>query len=126
MKHLLDVRISVARPVAEVWQLACDPKAWPPMPGAPFELRLSQAEPPRRLAYAITAGLPVREHRGELELTATPSGGTELVFCESFRPRIWGTGGYLRGRRERALVDTARTWERGSTDSGRSAPGLDT
>jgi hypothetical protein len=113
----VDVRISVARPVAEVWQLACDPMAWPPMPGAPFELQLSQAELsemdlPRRVAYAITAGLPVREHRGELVLTPTPSGGTELAFGESFRPRIWGTGGYLRGRRERALVDTARAWER--------------
>lgn len=126
MRHLVDVRISVARPVAAVWQLACDPKAWPPMPGAPFELQLSEAEPPHRVVYAITEGLPVREHRGELALTATASGGTELVFSESFRPRIWGTGGYLRGRRERALVDTARTWEQVSTDGGRSAPGEDT
>jgi hypothetical protein len=95
------------------------------MPGAPFELQIGDVEPPGRVGYAITEGLPVREHRGELVLSATPSGGAELEFRESFRPRIWGTGGYLRGRRERALVDTARSWERVSTDSGHSVPGQD-
>jgi hypothetical protein len=117
MRHLVEVRISIGRPVADVWGLARDPKAWPPMPGAPFELQISAAEPPRRLVYSITDGLPVREHCGELVLAETPTGGTELVFRESFRPRIWGTGGYLRGRRERVLVDTSRTWERVSQGS---------
>lgn len=122
----MDVRISIARPVADVWQLACDPQAWPPMPGAPFELQVGETESPGRVGYAITEGLPVREHCGELLLTSTSSGGTELEFRESFRPRIWGTGGYLRGRRERALVDTARAWERVSTDDRGAAPGQDT
>lgn len=126
MRHLVEVRISIARPVAEVWRLAQSSRAWPPMPGAPFELQVTDPEAeqefsgrtsPRRVEYAITNGLPVREHRGELVLTETPTGGTELEFRESFRPRIWGTGGYLRGRRERALVDTARTWERVSESS---------
>jgi hypothetical protein len=85
------------------------------MPGAPFELQVtepdtSRRDSPHRVEYEITDGLPVRDHRGELVLTGTPTGGTELRFHESFRPRIWGTGGYLRGRRERTLVDTARAW----------------
>jgi hypothetical protein len=86
------------------------------MPGAQLILEVRAVETSRRIAYEISAGLPVRDHHGELVLSQTPTGGTELVFSESFRPRIWGTGGYLRGRRERALIDTAQWWGRGSPD----------
>lgn len=89
---------------------ACDDAAWPAMPGAQLVLEVTPAEVFRRIEYGICAGLPVRDHHGELTMTETRTGGTELVFTESFRPRIWGTGGYLRGRRERALLDTARWW----------------
>lgn len=100
----------MAEPSASVWLLACDCDSWARMPGAEMVLVLTPTEPGKRLSYAITAGLPVREHRGDLVLLDTPTGGTELVFNESFRPRIWGTGGYLRGRREQTLIDTAQTW----------------
>lgn len=112
MRYDIEVRISLAQPVARVWQLACDSTAWPAMPGAELVLEVTPVEAGRRLEYAISAGLPVRDHHGELLVGQTSTGGTELVFTESFRPRIWGTGGYLRGRRERALIDTAQWWGR--------------
>jgi hypothetical protein len=95
--------------------------AWPVMPGADLVLALSPCETDHRIEYRITAGLPVREHRGELVVTSTPTGGTELLFTEAFRPRIWGTGGYLRGRRERALIDAAQSWSRANPDRAEPA-----
>lgn len=109
--------MSVAQPMATVWKLACDRAAWPPMSGAQLVIELRSIVAFHRLGYGITSGLPVREHRGELVLAETPTGGTELVFTESFRPRIWGTGGYLRGRRERALIDAGLRWGGISADS---------
>lgn len=108
MRQVVEVRISVAQPIGEVWTLACDGAAWPAMPGAQLVLEVTPIEASRRLEYGICAGLPVRDHHGELTVRETPSGGTELLFTESFRPRIWGTGGYLRGRRERVLIETAQ------------------
>jgi len=116
VRHEVGVRISIARPLPEVWDVARDVSSWPPMPGADLAITLAPTEDGCRIEFCITAGLPVRDHHGELTMTSTPTGGTELVFTESFRPRIWGTGGYLRGRRERALVDAARGWSRTSTD----------
>ena len=114
MRHEVEVRISSERPRDEVWTLACDVSCWPAMPGADLDIALTPLATGQRIEYGITAGLPVREHHGELSMTSTATGGTELVFTESFRPRIWGTGSYLRGRRERALVDTAQGWSRAS------------
>ncbi len=111
------MRISVELPLAEVWDLACDVNCWPAMPGADVAIVLTPLATGHLIEYGITAGLPVRDHHGELGMTSTATGGTELVFIEAFRPRIWGTGGYLRGRRERALIDTARWWGRVSPDS---------
>ncbi len=105
------------RPLHEVWGLACDVSSWPAMPGADLAITLTPVATEDRIEYGISAGLPVRDHHGQLAMTSTPDGGTELVFAESFRPRIWGTGGYLRGRRERALIDTAQSWGRASPDS---------
>lgn len=116
MRHEVEVRISVERPLAEVWSLACDLNSWPPMPGADLALALTPLATGHRIQYGITAGLPVRDHHGELAMVATATGGTELIFIEAFRPRIWGTGGYLRGRRELALISSAQWWGRVSPD----------
>lgn len=110
MKHCVEVRISVPNVATDIWKLASDQSLWPEMPGAHLTLEVTQLESQRRLGYCIRAGLPVRDHRGELTFRPTPTGGTELMFTESFRPRIWGTGGYLRGRRERALIEAAQVW----------------
>jgi hypothetical protein len=116
MRYQVEVRISVERPLDDVWSLACDVSSWPAMPGADLAIALTPLEATHRIHYGISAGLPVRDHHGELAVTSTPTGGTELVFIEAFRPRIWGTGGYLRGRRERALIDAAQAWGRPSPD----------
>jgi hypothetical protein len=80
------------------------------MPGAELAI-VSRVDPARStVQYEISSGLPVLEHEGSVVIAPSGSGGTEIVIEESFRVRIWGTGGYLRGRRERTLVDLARAW----------------
>jgi hypothetical protein len=115
VRYEVEVRISIERPLDDVWALACEVSSWPAMPGADLAIALTPFATEHRIEYSISAGLPVRHHHGELALTSTPTGGTELVFIEAFRPRIWGTGGYLRGRRERALIDTAQSWSRANS-----------
>ncbi|MCY7300128.1 MAG: hypothetical protein LH616_13060 [Ilumatobacteraceae bacterium] len=115
------MRISVARPAAEVWLLACNHDSWAAMPGAQLSLDLTPAHAERRLEYAVAGGLPVIDHQGVLTVSDTVTGGTELCFTESFRPRIWGTGSFLRGRRERTLIDTAQSWDRRSPESAATA-----
>ena len=110
MRVEVEVRLRTALAGAEVWATAGDPTAWPPMPGADLVYEVLESESPSRLRYSIVSGLPVRDHEGLLLLEPTAGGGTEIVLHESFRGRLWGTTGYLRGRRERALVDLARTW----------------
>lgn len=89
------------------------------MPGTTLALRVDPGASHREYRYQIVSGLPVREHSGTVLLVDTDTGGTEIVLVESFRPRIWGTGGYLRGRRERAMIDAARQW--GQVAAGQSA-----
>jgi len=114
VRLVVDVRISVPAPSTAVADLVRDPASWPAMPGATLTLRVEPGASPREYRYRIVSGLPVREHRGTVELVDTDTGGTEIVLVESFRPRIWGTGGYLRGRRERAMIDAARQWGQGA------------
>ena len=111
MRNAVEVRMSVSASVEVIAALAADPSTWAQTPGADVCLRVESTSVPDHFAYTIESGLPVRDHRGELALRGTGHGGTEVVFAESFRPRIWGTGGFLRGRRERVLIDTARGWD---------------
>ncbi len=105
------MRIGLSASLNEVSALAEDPGQWPPMAGANVCLRVESTSVADHFEYTIESGLPVVDHHGEVRLTDTGRGGTEVVFTESFRPRIWGTGGFLRGRRERALIETARQWD---------------
>lgn len=53
-------------------------------------------EPPKRMTYAIVAGLfPVKDHEGEV-LFEAEHGGTVVTWCCRFRPKIPGTGALLR------------------------------
>lgn len=106
------------RSVESVWTSVVDPSTWLAMPGAEVTYRVLQSEPPTLLRYVISGGLPVCEHAGSVVLEPTSSDGTEIVLHEAFRGRIWGTTGYLRGRRERALVDIARSWASPSSTLG--------
>jgi uncharacterized protein YndB with AHSA1/START domain len=70
--------------------------------GVAIEEEIIGYEPPRRLEYALTAGLPVRDYRAEVVLE--PAGlGTQLVWRARFRPLVPGTGGLLRRILARSL-----------------------
>jgi uncharacterized protein YndB with AHSA1/START domain len=51
--------------------------------------------PDRRLSYTHTSSLPVRDYRGDIDLTPV-EGGTEIRWVSSFEPRLPGTGPLLR------------------------------
>jgi hypothetical protein len=51
--------------------------------------------PDRRLSYTHVSSLPVRDYRGDIDLTPV-AGGTEIRWATSFEPRYPGTGGLLR------------------------------
>lgn len=80
------------------------------MPGADLTYLVHESVAPSLLRYSLATGLPVRDHEGMVRLEPSGVGGTEIVVREAFRARLWGTSGYLRGRRERALVDLTRAW----------------
>jgi uncharacterized protein YndB with AHSA1/START domain len=70
--------------------------------GIAVEEEVTGYEPPRRLEYALTAGLPVRDYRAEVRLEPSPC-GTDLVWRVRFRPLVPGTGGLLRRVLRRSL-----------------------
>jgi len=51
--------------------------------------------PDRRLSYTHTSRLPVRDYRGDIDLTPV-AGGTEIRWATSFEPKYPGIGGLLR------------------------------
>lgn len=87
------------------------------MPGADLSIVSTVDTDRHTVRYRIESGLPVREHEGTAVVAPSGTGGTEILIEESFRARLWGTGGYLRTRRERALIDTARAWADPSSDA---------
>lgn len=50
--------------------------------------------PDRTLSYSALSGLPVRDHRAEVELTPD-DGGTTITWSESFEASVPGTGHLL-------------------------------
>ena len=93
---------------AEGWQLVSDPAGWRSFPGTDVEYRLLHQQPPNRIDYEVLTGLPTRDHHGHVELLVMAPASTEIVWSESFRPRMVGTGGFLRTRIESHLVAAAR------------------
>ena len=70
--------------------------------GLAIEEEITAFDPPKRMEYRIVAGLPVRDHHGEIHLE--PAGrSTRVVWRVRFRPRIPGTGWLLRRGLARAL-----------------------
>jgi uncharacterized protein YndB with AHSA1/START domain len=51
--------------------------------------------PDRRLSYAHTSSLPVRDYRGDIDLEAVPE-GTRIRWVVAFDPKFPGTGPLLR------------------------------
>ena len=52
--------------------------------------------PGRSLSYVAFAGLPLKDHRADVELSDAPGGGTTIIWREAFRPRYPGTGWLIR------------------------------
>jgi hypothetical protein len=61
------------------------------------------AEPGVRFSYRLLAGLPLRDYRADVELSALDEGGTRIEWRAAFRPRWWGTGWFWRRVMQRAL-----------------------
>jgi len=51
--------------------------------------------PDRRLSYTHVSSPPVRDHRGDIDLTPV-AGGTDIRWATSFEPKYPGIGGQLR------------------------------
>lgn len=80
--------------------------------GPPLRERVTAFEPPHRMAYELLAGLPVRDYTGEVELTPTTDGGTDVAWTVALTPRVPGVGRVVDlaiGRMATALVRTAET-----------------
>jgi uncharacterized protein YndB with AHSA1/START domain len=66
-------------------------------------------EPPRRLAYiALESSLPVRNHRSDVQLSETTTGGTEIWWRSSYEAKIFGTGWMIDKNIRLFLADTVR------------------
>ncbi|HEU5470829.1 MAG TPA: SRPBCC family protein [Actinophytocola sp.] len=65
-------------------------------------------EPDRRHAYVMRSRMPVRDYRGELELTPRPDGGTDLVWRGSFTELVRGSGPVARAALRLMIVLLAR------------------
>ena len=119
-----ELRKEVPAPPEQVWEVVIDHKGWAdwagikeavlrcqghPPPNGLGAIRVFRAkglaieeeivgfEPPRRMEYRLTAGAPVRDHRGEVRLEPCDA-GTLVIWKVEFRPLIPGTGGPRRIR----------------------------
>ncbi len=70
--------------------------------GLAVEEEITAFEPPKRMAYRLTAGAPLRDHHGEVSFEPHES-GTRLTWRVEFRPWIPGTGFLVRRALERTL-----------------------
>jgi uncharacterized protein YndB with AHSA1/START domain len=48
--------------------------------GPPIREEVTAYEPPRRFAYKMLSGLPMRDYHGEVALTEGPGGSTEVSY----------------------------------------------
>jgi uncharacterized protein YndB with AHSA1/START domain len=61
-----------------------------PLPA--FEETVTKFEPDSRIEYTITKGSPLKDHRGEMQFSSTPSGGSRLVYDIFFDGKLPGVG----------------------------------
>lgn len=113
----IDIRTTSSAGPAALWRLLADSSSWPSWtpidshqpvrpagPDGTGEVRtfrngrhtvreqIVQSQPERRLSYTLLAGLALRDYRADVDLTPTPTGGTEIRWHTTFRPKVPGTG----------------------------------
>jgi uncharacterized protein YndB with AHSA1/START domain len=130
--HRIDVHTTSPAPPDAVWALLADATTWPAWSdfedavierldhdggqgvGARRRFAVGRTrtreeivafEPPRHVAYILLSGLPLRDYCGDVVLTATDAGGTDIHWHSEFRPKIPGTGG-LAVKRLGAFIET--------------------
>lgn len=69
--------------------------------------RIEEYDPPRRLAYSILSGVPVRDYLAVVELTPE-DGGTRIIWRGSFEPKLSGTGTVMRLFLRATIADFTR------------------
>ena len=72
--------------------------------GLAVEEEVTAFEPPRRMRYRLVAGLPIRDHSGEVEFEPSAA-GTHLTWSIRFRPLVPGTGRLASWALRRSLED---------------------
>jgi uncharacterized protein YndB with AHSA1/START domain len=70
--------------------------------------RVVEFDPPRRLAYTIESGVPVRDFLAEVVLEPAPGGGTELTWSGGFTSAPPGLGPILLVGLRTAVADFVR------------------
>jgi hypothetical protein len=118
MVQRIEVRAHSAAPPDAIFALLKDPATWPAWsamdaaeldtPGKDDPLgvgsirahtrgrvrgldQIVELVPGRRFSYVHVRGLPLRDYRGDVDLTPA-RGGTDITWRASFRPRVPGTG----------------------------------
>jgi uncharacterized protein YndB with AHSA1/START domain len=133
------VHADVEAPIERVWRVVADHAGWrtwagvqevvlrqqgdpPPnglgairvlrRSGLAIEEEIVEFEPPRRMAYRVTAGIPARDCCAELVLEPS-NGATRVHWRVRFRPLLPGSGAllrwWIRPRLQSALAGLARS-----------------
>lgn len=52
--------------------------------------------PDRKFAYSVLAGVPIRDHRADVDLTPAADGGTDIRWSATWQSKYPGTGPLMR------------------------------
>jgi len=69
----------------------------------PFEETVLVYEPEERIEYAITKGTPLRGHRGVMEFSELPGGGSRLDYTITFSSPIPGLAAIVAAALRRSI-----------------------
>ncbi len=87
------------------------------IPGVKIREQVTLFEPPRRLAYKMLSGAPVRDYHAEVLLARVPN-GTDITWTVAFQPRFPGVQILVRRAVPTLTKGLAREAERRARLSG--------